>query len=67
LTTDFEGTPDLGVFLFKLITAQLSKVEQKIMRRNTESILLMFAAKVISELRSRTYGATPVNTSGNED
>jgi hypothetical protein len=34
--------------------------------RNTESISLMVATKVISELRARGYGATPVNTSGKE-
>jgi hypothetical protein len=36
------------------------------MERNAKAISLMVATKVISELRARSYGATPVNTSGKE-
>ena len=37
------------------------------MRRDTVSISQSVAAKLIRELRSRGYGATPVNTKGNEN
>jgi len=60
--TGFQGTFNVSILLYLIELYHISERRKKKMRRNTEFISQSVAAKLIRKLRSRGYGATPVNT-----
>ncbi|HEY5583552.1 MAG TPA: hypothetical protein VIK78_03570 [Ruminiclostridium sp.] len=59
VNTGFQGTFDVGVLFCLIELYHISESRLKKMRRNTEFISQSVAAKIIREVRSRDYGATP--------